>query len=135
MALINWSADFSVGIGSIDEEHKKLAGYVNELNDAMAQRKGKDVLEKILGGLVDYTKTHFAREEQLFKTHGYPESMSHKAKHDELTKKVMAFQKDLHDGKAVMSVEIMAFLKDWLLNHIKVTDMKYGPFLKGKGVS
>ena len=135
MALINWSADFSVGIGSIDEEHKKLAGYVNELNDAMAQRKGKDVLEKILGGLVDYTKTHFAREEQLFKAHGYPESMSHKAKHDELTKKVMAFQKDLHDGKAVMSVEIMAFLKDWLLNHIKVTDMKYGPFLKGKGVS
>ncbi len=135
MALITWGSEFSVGINSIDEQHKKLVGYVNELNDAMAQGKGKDVLEKILGSLVDYTKTHFAHEERLFKAHAYPEGSTHKAKHDELTKKVIQFQKDLHDGKTVMSVEIMAFLKDWLLNHIKGTDMKYSPYLKAKGVN
>lgn len=135
MALINWSNEFSVGISSIDVQHQKLVGLVNELNDAMAQRKGKEVLEKILTGLVDYTKTHFAAEESLFRTHGYPEAVAHKMKHDELAKKVMAFQKDFHDGKSVMSVEIMAFLKDWLLNHIKGTDMKYSPFLKSKGVA
>ncbi|HSW64924.1 MAG TPA: bacteriohemerythrin [Dissulfurispiraceae bacterium] len=135
MTMITWSSEFSVGIGSIDEQHKKLVGLVNDLNDAMGKGKGKDVLEKILAGLVDYTKTHFANEEQLFKTLGYPESMSHKTKHDELTKKVLQFQKDLHDGKVVMSVEIMAFLKDWLLNHIKGTDMKYSSFMKSKGVA
>lgn len=48
MAFIPWGAEFSVSIASIDEQHKKLVGYVNELNDAMAQRKGKDVLEKSL---------------------------------------------------------------------------------------
>lgn len=135
MALITWSAEWSVGLVTIDTQHQKLIGYINELNDAMAQRKGKDVIEKILAGLVEYTKTHFANEEMLFRTHGYPEALSHKTKHDELTKKVIAFQKDFHDGKMVMSVEIMAFLKDWLFNHIKGTDMKYAPFLKSKGVA
>ncbi len=135
MALITWGTEYSVGINSIDDQHKKLVGFVNDLNDAMAQRKGKDILEKILGGLVEYTKTHFAHEEQLFRAHGYPEATAHKMKHDDLTKKVLQFQQDLHAGKAVMSVEIMAFLKDWLLNHIKGTDMKYSAFLKGKGVN
>lgn len=135
MALINWSAEWSVGLVTIDTQHQKLIGYINELNEAMAQRKGKDIVEKILAGLVEYTKTHFANEELLFRTHNYPEAVAHKMKHDELAKKVMQFQKDFHDGKTVMSVEIMAFLKDWLLNHIKGTDMKYSPFLKSKGVS
>jgi len=135
MALITWGAEYSVGISSIDAQHQKLVVLVNDLNDAMAQGKGKDVLEKILAGLVDYPKTHFAHEESLFKTYGYPEATAHKMKHDDLTKKVLQFQQDLNAGKAVMSVQIMSFLKDWLLNHIKGTDMKYSAFLKGKGVN
>lgn len=135
MALIAWGAEYSVGIASIDAQHQKLAAMINELNDAMAQGKGKEVLEKILAELVDYTKTHFATEEKLFSTYAYPEAAAHKLKHGELTKKVMQFQQDLHAGKSIMSVEIMAFLKDWLLNHIKGTDIRYSAFLKGKGVS
>jgi hemerythrin-like metal-binding protein len=135
MALITWGPEWSVGLATIDTQHQKWIGYVNELNDAMAQGKGKDVLEKILAGLVDYTKIHFSNEELLFKTYGYPEAISHKASHDELTKKVLQFQKDYHEGKAIMSVEIMVLLKDWLFKHIKGTDMKYAPFLKSKGIS
>jgi hemerythrin len=59
MALITWNDSLSVKVAEIDEQHKKLIAMINELNDAMRLGKGKDVLGKIVNGLVTYTTTHF----------------------------------------------------------------------------
>ncbi len=34
-----------------------------------------------------------------------------------------------------MNFDLMEFLKDWLNNHIKETDKKYGAFFNFKGVN
>lgn len=46
----------------------------------------------------------------------------------------MALQKEIDRGDATISMELMDFLADWLTTHIKGTDKKYVPYLKGKGV-
>ena|SRR5271157_3277584 len=135
MAMLNWSDEYSVMVKEMDEQHKKLVGMINDLHEAMKTGKGKDVMEKILKSLVDYTVTHFSSEEKLMQSNDYPGFLAQKSQHEALTKQVLDFQKKYHEGKAVVSVEIMNFLKDWLVNHITGSDKKYGPFLNKKGIS
>ena len=134
MALITWTNDFSVNIKEIDEQHKKLMAMINDLHAAMLVGKAKDAIGPILGGLVDYTKTHFALEEQLMTKHQYTGYLAHKAAHDALTKQVMDLKAKFGEGKALITMDIMTFLKDWLTKHILETDKKYSSFFNGKGI-
>jgi hemerythrin len=134
MALFNWKEEYSVKIREIDEQHKKLVALINELNDAMGQRQAKAALENILGRLVNYTATHFANEERLLQTNGYPWFPEHKEKHEKMTAKVLALQQEYRQGKMTLSIEVMNFLKNWLDKHILGTDMNYSEFLTSKGV-
>jgi hemerythrin len=134
MNLINWNDDLSVHIKEIDEQHRKLIDMINNLHSAMGSGRGNEAMGKVLAGLVDYTKTHFATEERLMAKHTYSGYLSHKAQHDALTKQVIDLYTKFQEGKAMVTVEVMNFLKDWLTKHIQDSDKKYGPFLNGKGV-
>jgi hemerythrin len=134
MALIQWNDGLSVNIVEIDQQHRKLVEMINNLNDAMRQGKGKESLSKIINGLITYAGTHFRTEEKYFDQFGYPDTGKHKQEHKGFTQKVAAFKKDFEGGKRTLSTEVMMFLSDWLQDHIKVVDKKYGPFLNAKGL-
>ena len=123
-----------MGVGIIDEQHKGLVDLINELNAAMRQRRSDSVLVGVLERLKQYTVKHFATEEEFFDKFGYPDSASHKKAHHELVQKVLDFEAELKSGRAKVTMEIMRFLKDWLVGHIMGTDKRYGPFLNSKGV-
>ncbi len=134
MALLNWKPEYSVNIREIDDQHKKLVDMINELHEAMVQQKAKEVLGSVLSKLVSYVATHFANEERLMQSNGYPDFAAHKEKHEKMTAKVLALQKEWQAGKAALGIEVSQFLRDWLDKHILGTDQKYAPFLNSKGV-
>ena len=134
MALIKWDDSFSVKVAEIDRQHQKLISMINELNDAMKQGKGKDILGKIVNGLISYTATHFKTEENYFERFGYPDANQHKKEHIAFVQKVSDFKNGFEKGKLSLSIEVMNFLSDWLQNHIKGTDKKYSQFFNGKGL-
>ena len=134
MALISWNAHFLTHIGEIDKQHQGLVAMVNELHDAMLKGKAKDLLKTLLIRLVDYTKTHFGTEENLMRQHGYPQYMAHKALHDKLTAQVVELKSQLELGQPVLTTDVLHFLKNWLMDHIRKEDLQFGPFLIGKGV-
>jgi hemerythrin len=135
MPLMEWNDKMSVGVETFDSEHKKLVSMLNALFDAVQAGKGKDVLGKTLDGLIDYTKSHFAREEQYMLKCGYPDLATHKKEHEDLAKQVLDVQKKYHGGStATLSMEVMNFLKNWLIKHIQGTDKKYTPFMLAKGI-
>jgi hemerythrin len=132
---MTWNEKMSVGVGVIDEDHKKLVSLVNELYEGITAGHGKETLGKVLDGLVSYTKMHFAREEHYFVKTGYPGAAAHKKEHDELTRQVTDLQARYKSGQiSTLSLELMTFLKNWLINHIQGTDKKYGPHLNAKGI-
>ncbi len=133
--IIRWGPAFEIGIRTIDEQHRRLVGMVNEFYHRLREGASKVDLERLLAGLIDYTATHFRTEEELFDKYGYPDGEIHKKIHQKLVEKVLSYKKRVEAGEAGVAYDLLAFLKSWLSNHICVTDKKYGPFLREKGVS
>lgn len=134
MALITWKNDYSVGVAEIDAQHKIIIKFINDLNDAMSQGKGKEALGTILGGLIEYTATHFAHEERYFDQFNYHETLRHKAEHKALVDNVVALKGKFDAGSLSLSIETMNFLKNWLTNHIAIVDKKYTTCFNENGV-
>lgn len=134
MALITWSSMLSTGIAEQDNQHKKLIDLINQLNDAMQAGKGNDVMGKVLSELVNYTVFHFGYEEKLMGEHKYEDTPAHKVEHQKFVQTAGDFKKKFDSGTAVVSVELMNFLRDWLTTHIMKTDKKLGQALSKAGV-
>jgi len=134
MSVFNWKEDYSVSVPSIDAQHKKLIGYINQLYDSMKIGNGNKAIAEVLEGLTLYTVIHFHAEEQLmiqFKYYNYP---SHKKQHEDLIKRVDDFKKQFTQENHKIIFELAEFLKKWLINHIAVTDKVLGKYLQAKGV-
>ena len=131
--LIDWSPALFVGHTGIDEQHKRLVEIANALNSAMHSGEGTQAMGHVLNELVDYTVKHFAYEEGEMKQHHYPKSEAHLAEHKKLVAEVSAFKKKFDSGQAAISVELMGFLRDWLLNHILKVDKHLAQHLVSAG--
>ena len=129
-ALMEWSDKFSVGIGQIDNEHKRLLVLLNELNNVVEGSAGLGVLGGVLDGLVDYTHYHFAHEEDLFQRSSYPAYEQHRQQHVDFVAKVTAVYGDFKSGSsAVQPAQVLEFLKSWLYHHILGSDRAFGAYL------
>ena len=134
MDLITWDASFSVNIEIIDKQHQMLVQMLNDLNNAMLNGNEKEAVGKLVNKLITYAAMHFAREEHYFDQFGYPGTNMHKRQHDEFEKKVSAFEADFKADRQSLSQDIMQFLSNWLVEHIKGSDKQFGPFLTAQGV-
>ncbi len=134
MAYIDWNDSFSVGIKEMDNQHKKLIELINQLHEAMRVGQGSSTVSSVISDLADYTVYHFQAEEKLLQTHNFPGYLVQLKSHKGFVEKVQEFQANLTSRKLSMSIEVIQFLKDWLIEHIQGQDMKYGKFLNEKGV-
>ena len=85
--FVEWKDDYSVGIDSIDQQHKKLLNLINQLQTAVDYSTGEQFEREALDELVDYTKTHFTYEEGLMRDNDYPDFEPHKAQHEKMFEK------------------------------------------------
>ena len=135
MPYISWTPEWSVEITAFDQQHRRLVDLINQVHEAMRARKSEEVIERVLGELVVYTKTHFAAEETLMATHAYPDLAAHRGEHQALIDKVTDFQEKRRAKMLMLSVDLLEFLTAWLKNHIQKTDKKYGLFFAQKGLT
>lgn len=124
MALIEWGNNLSVGVGEMDEQHKKLIKMINDLHDAMKSGKGKEATIKVITELTNYTQTHFSKEEKYMAQFNYPDLDKQKAAHSAFIRKLNDIKKSVQDGQNV-TIDFMKFLNSWLTEHIVGMDKKY----------
>jgi hemerythrin-like metal-binding protein len=122
MAYFNWTDDLAVGNQFIDHDHQKLFDMVNRLHALMQEGKAKEVIGKVLNNLITYTREHFKREEELMQKMRYNDYFDHKQEHEKLLKEVLDLQTKFETGSATLSIQVLHFLRDWLMNHIGQSD-------------
>lgn len=122
MPYIIWMNRYETGMPDVDNQHKKLVSLINELFDSISLKERKDVLNGIFTELVNYTIYHFKFEEDLMVKNAYAGFREHKKEHLRFVDQVNGFAAkiDINDNKALLNV--INFLRDWLLNHIFVVD-------------
>jgi hemerythrin-like metal-binding protein len=115
---LNWNESYSLGVPIIDSQHKKLFSLIDELSHAMLRGSARYIMQGMLSNLSDYTSYHFSSEEYLMKQYEYPDIEVHRKKHE-------AFKRDLaglilrhQEGEAMVSVDMYATLRDWILKHV-----------------
>lgn len=133
MAFYDWNNSLSVNVDEIDRQHMQLIRMINNLFDAMSAGKGKEIIEKTLIELFNYTRQHFSMEENYMTQYNYPVLSLHKNEHDKLTRQVIELVNEFKSGNTTLSVKLMNFLKDWLNNHIIQNDKQFGVFLNSVG--
>lgn len=134
MGFLDWNDSYSLGIAEIDMQHKKLVALIVKLYEAMSKAKANDVVGSILTELVMYTKTHFTTEEKYFAQFAYVNKANHELEHQKFVSKINDFKEKFDSGKVGVSIQLMNFLKDWLVHHIMKTDKQYVECFKNNGL-
>jgi len=129
---MQWKEEFSVGVDAFDQDHKILFDLVNQFEIAESTGKSTDHIKAVLDTLVDYTKTHFKREEDMMEKYGYIDTVTHRQAHKRLAEQVISFCDLYESGDTSISNDLVAFMNNWLQIHILDEDMDYKDFLSGK---
>jgi hemerythrin-like metal-binding protein len=136
MPLIEWSDEYSVGLEMFDAEHKKLIAIINGLHDSFEHGVDRSIAIKALDELIDYTIEHFAHEDSFFDSWAYPDKAAHRVAHQELRQQVLEYRASMvAKGGIEMALELITFLRYWLLGHIMSEDKRFCAYLSGKGFS
>jgi len=132
--IIVWDNSWSIGIDEIDEDHKKLVNLIQKLFGALISAQGADYVKTVFFELIDYTRYHFEREEEIFEKYNYSELEHHKQLHQDLIQQVLDISKELlSEGETEkVSDDFFEFLKHWLVDHILEEDLKFKDFLAGQ---
>ena len=123
---IEWSDALSVGIPAIDEDHKRFARLINELNRSIVDRAELAEVRRRLQLIIDDAGQHFAHEERLFKDWMYPDSESHAAIHARIIGKLHSILSNIaypHHEAQWISAGLQ--IKAVLIEHILKEDVKY----------
>jgi hemerythrin len=126
--IFAFTAAYKTGITFIDDEHKKLFEIIKETNDVIKAdmlHDKYDAIMHILEELKEYTIKHFSDEEEYMKKIEYDglpaQHIAHTVFVDRLNEIDLA---DLDDNQEAYLNDLIDFLLEWLINHIKNMDKK-----------
>jgi hemerythrin len=131
---IAWRDDLLTGNEEIDNQHKELFARFNALLDACDGGRGKEEVSRLLQFLAAYVKEHFAAEELLQASRGFPDYPEHRRQHEEFVARLARLREQFEQEGATLSlvIETNQMMVSWLINHISAMDKKFGAFLQSR---
>ena len=126
-----WEDAYSVGNDKIDNQHKGLFALTNSLPEENICKK--EMMKYVLK-LFRYTRIHFADEENIMETAGYPKLSSHIAIHDDIITQLGNLNPDELDTSEAAN-KLKQFLYDWIAKHIMQHDQEFFAFVKKNNIN
>ncbi|MDR2780371.1 MAG: hemerythrin family protein [Synergistaceae bacterium] len=129
-----WDESIEIGHPEIDAQHRQLFAAFNEFMGACEEGKGHSEIANTMEFLGEYVIRHFTDEERVQQENHYPDYYKHKRYHDEFKIMIISLKSDfkLEGPTAEVISRIQSSIGDWLVNHIKIEDMKIGEYLRAR---
>ena len=132
--MLEWNDKFSMGISIIDEDHKKFIDILNKAIFAKEHNDNPEEVKEVLYRITNYAFNHFLTEEAFMIEFDYPDYKSHKEEHSAFSEKMTEYCNRVNEGDCHISNELVEYLKQWIVNHIQVTDRQYVDCFKKNGL-
>jgi hemerythrin len=128
MARLQWSEGMSVGVHTLDADHRCLVRIINLLED-VHPNDCRSVIETVLETLLVYGRFHFAREERLMRESGFPGAEFHRSEHQAFARDIEALRLSCPRRPTVETTrQLLDYLTAWLRHHILIQDVAFKPY-------
>ena len=133
---IEWDDSLSICVELVDDQHKQLIERMKDIDKAVSEALGAEKILKTLDFMIDYTDFHFTTEEKHMLANEYPDYEEHKKAHEEFKGMIDNLLLDFKEegSSEALANSLNTFLINWLVNHIKGTDKKFGEWVDEKGL-
>ena len=125
--MLVWKPEYSIGVSSIDVQHKYLFEIIGNAFKLLKKDVCVDKYEGIaiiIQDICQYAKYHFKTEEKYMIRINYEGYSSHKIDHDYFIQYINKINLEQVKGDPQKYIEdILAFLFNWLVDHILMKDM------------
>ncbi len=124
MSLMQWKPEYSVGVESMDDEHREMINLINDTYDKLESDPDADQIEQCLGDIFSTISMHFALEERLMRKNNYAEYQAHKNDHEELLDQIRDLMDDFAADTSSGAVKLEQSLSDWFAGHFSTFDAR-----------
>lgn len=125
MTNIQWLPIYSVHVRVIDAQHQRFVGIINQLDDAIRDKRVDEELGFIFDELLAYVRMHFETEEMYMDRFNFEGTAAHKEAHAKLSAKLAEYRLQYDTDKTVLSEQLAEFLFDWFTHHSVGMDKQY----------
>jgi hemerythrin len=126
--LIEWSAEYLIGLEEFDVQHKELTILVNDVLRGCQQMLAVEEIEKRMTLMIKYTKWHFRCEDGLMRIYQYPDMAIHLEEHRTLIKNIEDKSLELTKGPIPPS-QLYQFFIAWFGGHAFGSDIEMAKFI------
>ena len=132
MPTISWDPSMTTGVESLDNQHKQLIAWLNDLLSAMSVGRGRAEVASLLDKLGGYAVMHFGNEEDCMAKYNCPVAAKNAAAHKDFVATFTTFREefDKTGATAHLVVRVESELMRWLTSHIKATDTQLAPCVR-----
>jgi len=136
MAFMEWN-ERELGVHDVlmDAHHRELVAIINDLHAAISAERGREALAGSIARLNDYARFHFAAEEALLARLAYPDLVAQQQAHAEFNQQVAKMLTPAFAAQPRSTLDLITFLRDWLLTYIGGMDRAYGVWLAAQARS
>lgn len=124
MSLLTWKPEYSVGIASMDDEHREMIGMINGVYARLDALSEPGDIEACLEEIFSTISAHFALEERIMREAAYEEYEAHKDDHEDLLDEIRDlmddFVADAVTGRRILEARLSA----WFSRHFASFDAR-----------
>jgi hemerythrin len=122
MKFLEWNDKFSVGVASVDHEHRQLIELISAFQRMIGEEESVDLKLEYLGETYAQISAHFALEEKLMRYFQYERYEDHKSDHEKLLDQLRDIMDATEDDREIDNGALGEALESWFSRHFQEKD-------------